>query len=287
MATVTPVLPDIEYPESDGEPMAETPIHRDVMVDLLVMLKKYYADEPDAYVSANMMMYYVEGDPKKCLSPDVFVTLGIPKLPERRVYKIWVEGKGPDVVFELHSRGTWRADVGWKLDLYRDVLKVREYFLFDPLEERPNAKPLQGFRLVDGAYEPIPEIDGRLVSEVLGLHIEAAGEQLRLYDPRRGVYLMTPEEIDEALQQEAAARAEAEARAQEEAAARAEAEARAQEEAAARAEAEAVARQQTEARAAAEAEARQEAAARADAQAEVERLRREIEELRRARPTDG
>ena len=28
MATVAPLLPEIEYPESDGEPMGETPIHR-------------------------------------------------------------------------------------------------------------------------------------------------------------------------------------------------------------------------------------------------------------------
>jgi hypothetical protein len=62
MATVASVPPEIEYPSSDGEPMAETPIHRDVMSDLIAMLGAYFADEPEAYVSGAMMMYYVEGN---------------------------------------------------------------------------------------------------------------------------------------------------------------------------------------------------------------------------------
>ncbi len=229
MATVTPVLPDIEYPGSDGEPMAETPIHRNVMFELILMLEDYYAADPNVYVSGGMMMYYVEGNPDKYLAPEVFVTLGIPKLPERRIYQTWSEGKGPDMVIELHSPGRWRPDMEWKLDLYRGVLKVREYFLFDPLEEGPGVKSLRGYRLIDGVYEPIPETDGRMVSDVLGLHLEPAGEQLRLHDPRRGAYLLTTREARKALTREAAARAAAEA--------------------------------------------------------EVEQLRREIEELRRTKPT--
>jgi Uma2 family endonuclease len=270
MSTVAPVLPDVDYPESDGEPMGETPIHRDQMAHVIEMLEDHYAADPEVYVSGNMMMYYVEGDPKKCVSPDVFVTLGIPKLPERRIYRTWIEGKGPDFLVEMHSRGTWRSDVGWKLDLYRDVLKVPEYFLFDPLEERPAVKALRGYRLIDGVYQPIPEIDGRLPSEVLGLHLEAAGERLRLFDPRRGVYLLDPREVREALAREEAARRAAEVKVEWEAVARAEAVAKAERESAARA--------------AADAKAQQEAAARVAAEAEVERLRREIEELRRARP---
>ena len=270
MATVAPVLSEIIYPEFDGEPMGETPIHRNQMAHVIEMLDDYYAAEPLAYVSGNMMMYYVEGNPKKCVSPDVFVTLGIPKLPERRIYQTWLEGKGPDFVVEMHSRGTWRSDVGWKLDLYRDVLKVPEYFLFDPLEERPNVKSLRGYRLVNGVYQPIPETDGRLASEVLGLHLEAAGERLRLYDPRRGVYLLDPREVREALAREEEARRAAEVRVEWEARARAAADERAAQEA--------------RARAAADDKAVRESAARTAAEAEGERLRREIEGFRRAKP---
>ena len=107
MATVALAPSEIEYPSSDGEPLAETPVHRDVMLDLIVMLKAHFAADADMYVSGNMMMYYVEGNPEKSVSPDVFVTRGIPKLPEHReVYRIWLEGKGLSAVIEVTSRST-------------------------------------------------------------------------------------------------------------------------------------------------------------------------------------
>ncbi len=57
MATIVSPPPEIEYPSFDGEPMAETPIHRDVMIESIVLLKAHYADEPNIYVTGNMMMY--------------------------------------------------------------------------------------------------------------------------------------------------------------------------------------------------------------------------------------
>ncbi len=256
MATVAPATPEIEYPSSDGEPMAETPIHRDAMYDSIAMLGAYFADEPDVYVSGNMMMYYVEGNADKSVSPDVFVTRDIPKLPERETYKLWVEKKGPDVVIEVTSKSTARIDQRWKFGLYRDVLKVREYFMFDPRERTLAGVSLCGYRLIDGQYELIPKSGDRLASEVLGLQLEAAGEELRFYDPAGGVYLPTPEQIREALERETAARVAAEAQAQRE----------------------------TAARVAAEAQAQREAAARVAAEAEAQRLRREIEALRGGPP---
>ncbi len=110
MATVAAAPSEIEYPSSDGEPMAETPIHRDVMSDSIAILKAYFASDPDVYVSGNMMMYYGEGNADKSVSPDVFLTRGIAKLPERDVYKLWVEGKGPDAVIEVTSKSTARVE---------------------------------------------------------------------------------------------------------------------------------------------------------------------------------
>jgi Uma2 family endonuclease len=225
MATAASAPPEIDYPSSDGEPMGETPIHRDVMIDLILMLSAYFVDEPDVYVSGDMMMYYVEGNADKSVCPDVFVTRGIPKLPERDIYKVWVEGKGPDVVIEVTSKATARIDQRRKFALYRDVLKVREYFMFDPREKTLAGVSLCGYRLVEDEYALIPKTSGRLASEVLGLHLEVSGEELRLYDPKRGAHLPTPEEIRVAWERESAARAAAEARAERESAARAAAEA--------------------------------------------------------------
>ena len=82
-----------DYPESDGKPMAETPIHWHATVDAAQPLQEFYRDRADVYVGSDMMMYYREGDIRACVSPDVFVAFEAPKLPERRVWRTWVEGR--------------------------------------------------------------------------------------------------------------------------------------------------------------------------------------------------
>jgi hypothetical protein len=76
------------------------------------------------------------------------------------------------------------------LGIYRDILRVSEYFLFDPTEDYLDP-PLQGFRLLGGIYVSIDPIAGRLPSHVLGLHLERDGEKLRLFDPATGHRLLT------------------------------------------------------------------------------------------------
>ncbi len=58
------------------------------------------------------------------------------------------------MVIEITSKSTKREDKTTKKELYRDVLKVAEYFQFDPTEDYLKP-PLQGFRLVEGEYLPI------------------------------------------------------------------------------------------------------------------------------------
>ena len=187
----------VEYPDSDGKPMAETPIHWHATVDFAHPLLDRYADRPDAYVGSDMLMYWVEGSIRKRVSPDVFVAFGPPKEPERRVWKVWEEGKAADFVLEVTSRSTRRKDEGSKARLY-ERLEVTEYWQFDPTEDylRPS---LKGRRLgPGGAYEPIElkEQDGvpGAWSEVLGLELRPDGETLRLYDPAVGEYLPTGSE---------------------------------------------------------------------------------------------
>ena len=117
-------------------------------------------------------------------------------------YLIWLEGKAPEVVIEVTSKSTRREDLKKKAVLYRDVLKVAEYFLFDPTEDYLKP-PFQGYRLVEGEYFPIEPIEGRLPSVVLGLHLERFGVDLRLFDPVAGRWLMTPRELAWAERQRA------------------------------------------------------------------------------------
>jgi Uma2 family endonuclease len=208
---------EIDYPETDGKPMAETDIHAELMIQLRESLKSFFASRPDVYVSGNLLLYYEEGNPRKSISPDVFVVFGVGN-HKRRVYKLWQEGHAPDVVFEISSRGTWGEDLHKKFQLYAR-LGVGEYYVFDP-EYDYLYQPLLAFRLEEGLYEAVEVVDGRVHSDALGLDLVDTGETLRLFDPRTGRFLPTREEIESAREEAEAARAQAEARVQAEAAAR-------------------------------------------------------------------
>ncbi|MHB1421682.1 MAG: Uma2 family endonuclease [Gemmataceae bacterium] len=194
MSTVAPKIigSNKDYPTSDGRPMAETDHHRILMNDLIQTLEAYYAIDPMVYVSGNLLLYYEPGHRRRHLSPDVFVVKGVPK-HERLNYLVWEEGKGPDLTIELTSSSTRHEDRERKFRLYRDVLRVQEYFLFDPFGDY--LKPsLQGYRLRGSDYRPIRPLQGRLPSKILGLHLEQRGPDLRLYDPTAKQRLPTPQE---------------------------------------------------------------------------------------------
>ena len=251
MATVqTPTIAtETDYPDSDGQPMGETPRHRKNMTDSIETLDSWFADDPLVYVSGKMFVYYVPGDRLRHVAPDVFVVRGVAKATERRRYLVWEEGKAPDLAIEMTSESTREEDIDDKFQLYQNVLKVREYFLFDPYDEYLEP-PLGGYRLSAGLYRPIDPVNGRLPSEVLGVHLERHDWQLRFYNPTTGLWLPTPSERAAAAE---AARADAE-----------------------------IGRKAAEtARAVAESARQLEADARRRAEAGAEGLRREIEALRR------
>src|SRR5215471_5000169 len=132
-----PPLPDVllnDYPTTDGKPMAETERHRDLMIDLIKTLQGFYEAQDNVCVSGNLLLFYKKGNKRKHISPDVFVVKGVPKRV-RINYLVWQEGKGPDLVIELTSSSTRHEDLNRKFKLYQDVLKVKEYFLFDPTED--------------------------------------------------------------------------------------------------------------------------------------------------------
>jgi Uma2 family endonuclease len=208
------------YPTSDGRPMAETDVHRDLMNDSIQRLQTWFAKDLRTYVSGNLLVFYVQGNKRKHVAPDVFAVRGVPKAA-RENYLVWEERKGPEAVIELTSKTTRKEDTDKKFKLYRDVLQVREYFLCDPLADYLKP-PLQGFRLEGGEYHAIAPVDHRLPSEVLGLHLERNGNRLEFFDPGSGQWVPTNAEIAEeaqkavadlkaTLHQEKAARLHAEA----------------------------------------------------------------------------
>ena len=237
-AMFTTLKKQVQYPTTDGKPMAETDVHYRIQSESRDTLAEWFKDDPWTYVSGSLLVYYVKGNPRKHLAPDLFVVRNVPKLPPRELFLIWNEKQAPQVTFEITSKSTAREDLGEKLRIYRDLWRVREYFLFDPQAEYLDP-PLQGYRLRGQRYVRMRLVAGRLPSEVLSLHVEGRGERLRFFDPARQAYLLTANErVEEAVQ----------------------------------------------ARQLAEAQAVQEARARQQAEAKIERLRRELDALRRQTP---
>ncbi|WP_166830831.1 Uma2 family endonuclease [Thalassoroseus pseudoceratinae] len=198
----TESLTDIDYPESDGQPMGETEIHIEWMIRLRDILKLRYR-ERRVYVGSNLLVYPEEGVPRNFVVPDVFVVKDC-EPGRRRIFQTWVENRVPNVVFEITSRSTRRQDSIFKLRQYAEM-GVAEYFLFDPTSDYLSPA-LQGYRLVDDEYEPIEANSaGRLECRELGLDLALSEERLRLFDSIERHELLTEAET------EAHARAEAEA----------------------------------------------------------------------------
>ncbi len=195
------LLADVEYPTTDGKPMAETDLHRILMTDVIARLTAWFAPRRDVYVSGNLMVYYEEGEPRTFLAPDCFVAFGV-RPGQRDFYKSWVEGKLPDVVFEFTSKSTQKEDLEEKYRVYQDVWRVKEYYLFDPRGEYLDP-PLTGLRRTRGRFRPIPSVGGVYTSDLLGLTLARDGGRLILRDAATGQPLLT-----EAEQRAAAAEAE-------------------------------------------------------------------------------
>lgn len=188
---------EIYYPESDGEPMAETDIHRNLILYLIKSLELFFAEKENVYVTGNIMFYYVEDDPTEVISPDVMVFFGVPK-GDRTSYKTWEENDVfPSVIIEIASKGTWKKDRIEKRELY-EMFGVKEYYIYNPMFP----KKLPEFTVYHlnetGILERVPIENKRIRSEILSLDLVESGKTLRLFNPETNEYLKSTEELSEA-----------------------------------------------------------------------------------------
>ncbi|MCU0545864.1 MAG: Uma2 family endonuclease [Oscillatoriaceae cyanobacterium Prado104] len=214
MTIATQISPEeIQYPSSDGEPMAESDITRDYMTYGVEAVGAFFQNRGDVYVSANSFIYYEADNPEAVVAPDLYVVFGVPKR-KRDIYQVWKEGGiTPDFVMEITSETTQAKDQKTKPETYQK-LGVREYFQYDPSGDYLNPI-LQGLRLVNGEYEPIPANNIAfdtlwLYSEVLELELHLISGELRFKDPQTGEFLKTYQESEQARFAEQQARLAAE-----------------------------------------------------------------------------
>jgi Uma2 family endonuclease len=146
--------PAIEYPESDGLPMADNTLQFRWISTIMWGLEAIFLHDPKVFVAGNLLWYPVEGEPTIRIGPDVLVALGRPK-GERRSYKQWEEGNlAPQVIFEVLSPGNRPGAMGEKLQFY-ERYGVQEYYIYDP-----DDGSLDGWRRVGDRLEEIPRMVG-------------------------------------------------------------------------------------------------------------------------------
>ncbi len=273
LLALEPVEGDLDYPESDGNLMAENTEQFAWIVLIKENLEILFRDNPLVFVAGDLLWYPIKGNNRLRFAPDAMVVFGRPK-GRRGSYMQWVEdGLPPQVVFEVRSPGNRAQEMADKLHFY-DLFGVEEYYLYDP-----DTDTLDGW-LRDGArLRPIP-ILREWVSPRLGIRFDVSSSPMRLYHPDGRAFLSSIEREEWLLAAEQRAAAEQAARTDAELRA-AQAEQRAAAEQAARTDAEQRAAQAEQRAAIAEQRATAELAARAALEAELARMREQLRQLGR------
>ena len=191
--------PEIFYPSSDGEPLAESYDHLYVIMTTLAMLLAHLKGQ-QATVLADQFLYYAQGFPRLRVAPDVMVIFNV-EPGGRDNYKIWEEGQVPSVIFEMTSPVTRSRDDVEKKHLY-ESLGVAEYWQFDPRGEWIPEK-LRGYRL-QGDEEPVYVTITTDRSDVLQLRLVAEDKIIAFYRLDNNVKLLPLAELNIALEQQIA-----------------------------------------------------------------------------------
>ena len=214
----------IVYPETDGMPLPDGEYQAPLYVRILSTLRAHFREIPGARVNGDTFIYYVEGDPRRSVSPDCYVALelsdeSLESIERHNTYLLWEVGKAPDFILEIGSSSTASRDMGSKRDLYAE-LGVSEYWRYDETGGDFYGEPLVGERLVDGEYRRLDlhrEGDGRVRahSDVLGLDLMWEEGELRFWDPVVETWLLSHEEAQARADEEFVRAEEAQARANE------------------------------------------------------------------------
>jgi Uma2 family endonuclease len=179
------VTDEIEYPETDGKPLAENTTQLLWIVKLFTGFFGWYRHDANVFVASDLLWYPVEGEPRICTAPDVMIVLGRPK-GHRSTYMQWREGAiPPQVVFEIRSPSNSDEHMAMLLEFYREH-GVQEYYLYDP-----DRNLLEGWRRVRQRLVRIGPMHD-FVSPLLGIRFDTSAAEPIIYDPS-GKPFVTPD----------------------------------------------------------------------------------------------
>ena len=171
----TLLVPDIDYPDSDGKPMSDNTVQFRWIMRIKGNLDYIFYREPNVFVAGDHLIYPVEGQSKIRVAPDAYVAFG-PEKKDRGSYKVWEEGGiFPQVVFEVWSPGNDDEELAKKMVMY-EKYGAEEYYLIHPDEPVKTA----GWVRVDARFERIKDLDG-WVSPRLKVRFALSAEEWELY----------------------------------------------------------------------------------------------------------
>jgi len=171
-----PPINMIEYPESDGKPMADNTRQFRWIQVLHGNITALFHDREDIFVAGDLLCYPQEGQPEINTAPDVLVVFGRPR-GDRGSYKQWEEGGVPlTIVFEILSPSNTVPEMADKFAFYEDF-GVEEYYIFDPDNNRLQVFVRRGEVLVR-----VRKVNG-FVSPRLGIRFDLSGPEMVVYYP--------------------------------------------------------------------------------------------------------
>lgn len=114
---------------------------------------------------------------ERAFAPDLLAVLDVesPDDDDRDCWSVVDEGRGPDLVLEVHYKGDKTKDLVSNVARYAR-LGIPEYFVYDRAGQK-----LYGYRLRGGRYVTLTARLGQLGSEVLGLSLGILGGRLRFF----------------------------------------------------------------------------------------------------------
>jgi Uma2 family endonuclease len=183
-------IPEIDYPDHDGNPMSDNTEQFRWIVTIKENLEIMFADNPNVFVAGDLAWYPVLHSQKRT-APDVMVVFGRPK-GRRGSYKQWDEENiPPQVAFEILSpsnkdrRGLDSLED--KFNFY-ETYGIQEYYIYDP-----DDRLLTGWLSVNGRFSPI-ENPNKWVSPLLQIQFEwQVSKELVLYRPNGQRFLSSVE----------------------------------------------------------------------------------------------
>lgn len=202
------------YPDHDD--MGESALQR-LMTELLrPLLARFLADQGVlAFVGADQFIYYIKGNPKAVVAPDVYVLPGVNPSAAPRCWKVWESGVAPSFALEIMSEIDDLKDVAHAPQRH-DELGTKELVVFDPyIESAPRRTRFRVHRRDRKGKLVVVEETNRdqIKSLVLGCSLRCVGEgeamRLRLATGPEGHELF-PTDAERAKKEAERAKKEAE-----------------------------------------------------------------------------